>query len=215
MPITYIAKQGDCISSIAFEYGLFPDTIWNNPANFQLKADRQDPNVLRPGDCIVIPDKRLKEVQGLTEARHRFRRLGVPAMLDIQFLDVEDKPRAGLPYRLDIDGRLLYGTTTSDGLVSVRLPPNAKIGHLFLAEDPDSSVEEEYVFHLGHLDPVDFPSGIQTRLQNAGFYDGVLTGVLDEATLAALRSFQKHADLEVSGALNQATKDALRRQHGS
>ena len=66
MPINYQVKQGDCISSIAFEHGFFGDTIWNHPNNKDLKTKRQDPNILMPGDMVFVPDKRLKEVSEST-----------------------------------------------------------------------------------------------------------------------------------------------------
>lgn len=55
MATEYKVKQGDCISSIAAKYGHVPDAIWNDPANRQLKEEREDPNVLKPGDVSFIP----------------------------------------------------------------------------------------------------------------------------------------------------------------
>ena len=62
MAENYQVKQGDCISSIAFEKGFFPDTIWNHPENENLKELRKDPSVLLPGDSVYIPDKRLRNL---------------------------------------------------------------------------------------------------------------------------------------------------------
>ena len=72
MPINHQVKQGDCISSIAFENGFFPDTIWNHPSNAELKKKREDPHVLLPGDMVFIPDKRPKEVSEPTNQVHKF-----------------------------------------------------------------------------------------------------------------------------------------------
>ena len=78
MPIKYKVVQSDCIDSISFNYGFMPDTIWNHPTNAELKQKRQNPNILFPGDVVVIPDKTVKEELGTTEQRHRFRRRSVP-----------------------------------------------------------------------------------------------------------------------------------------
>lgn len=57
----YKVKQGDSICSIAFEHGLFPDTIWNDAKNSSLKQERKDPNVLYPGDVVYVRDKEEKQ----------------------------------------------------------------------------------------------------------------------------------------------------------
>lgn len=47
------------LSGIASHEGFGSDweKIWNSPANAQLKARRKEPNLIQPGDVIVIPSK--------------------------------------------------------------------------------------------------------------------------------------------------------------
>jgi hypothetical protein len=88
MPTKHKVKQGECISSIAERYGLFPESIWEDPANAELKNKRKDPNILYPGDVVVIRDIKAKEESGDTEKRHRFRKKGVPATLRIKIMEI-------------------------------------------------------------------------------------------------------------------------------
>ena len=62
-------EQGECIASIAYRYGFFPDTLWNHEANAGLKALREDGYVLFPGDVVVIPDQEVKRVAKPAGAR--------------------------------------------------------------------------------------------------------------------------------------------------
>lgn len=104
MPDTpYTIERGDCISSIGFENGLHPDTIWNHPPNATLRAERKDGHVLSEGDILVIPEKRLRTYDGSTDHRYRFRRRGVPEILNLQFLS-DGKPRKNLKYVLKVEG---------------------------------------------------------------------------------------------------------------
>src|ERR1051325_629326 len=95
MPEEYILKQGDCISSIAYERGFFWETLWNHSRNSELKTRRKDPNVLMAGDSLFIPDLAVGEEAGATEGRHRFKLKGVPAKLRLRL--IKNKPPEPVP----------------------------------------------------------------------------------------------------------------------
>ncbi len=217
----YTVEQGDCISSIAFDHNMFPDTIWDHADNAELKKKRKDPNALLPGDVVVIPDKELKEEQCQAEQKHRFKRKGVPEKLRIQFLtgdEKDDAPRKGIPYTLDITtkgGRPVpqkKGKTDNDGFLDEPIPPDAVRGIIILGEDED---EELHEIALGHIDPIDTISGIQARLNNLGYGCGDEDGALGPMTGNAIRDFQADNDLEVLSGdfefddIDQATLDKV------
>jgi hypothetical protein len=205
----YTLVQGDCISSLALEHGLLPETIWQHPQNAALRHKRRDPNVLLPGDVLFIPEKVLKEVSRPTGRRHTFVRLGVPARLKLRLLR-NDKPRANKHYILEIDGRLLTGHTDQDGWLVQAIPPNARGGMLTLVD-----TGEQIPVHLGYLDPIDELAGVQERLRNLGYYSGPITNALDEETQRALSAFQRQQQLPLTGRVDAATQQALQAAHRS
>ena len=208
MPINYQVKQGDCIFSIAFEHGFFADTIWNHPNNTELKTEREDPNVLLPGDSVFVPDKRLKEVSEPTNQVHKFRCKNTPKVFRIQIV------RLGIPvkdmdYTLDIDGVEKKGKTDGEGWIKPEsIKPNAKVAKLSLADG------SKYEFNLGHLDPIDEVSGIQGRLYGLSYYDGAINGKFDDKTKKALEVFQRSNKLEVTGEADEQTKNLLMKMTG-
>jgi hypothetical protein len=208
----YIVQQGDCISSIAYEHGFFPDTLWNLSENAELKQKRKDPNILFSGDEVFIPDKREKTESGATEQKHQFKRKGVPSWLLIVLKDEESQPRAGLDYVLEIDGKLLQDKTNSSGQIRHSIPPSAQKGKITIGS---GTQKEEYPLQIGHLDPMTEISGVQARLNNLGFNCGVVDGVLGTATSTAISKFQKQYGLQQSGEPDQTTRDKLAEVHGS
>ena len=72
MPKTHVVKEGQCISSIALEYGHFAKTIWDDEANKQLKEDRGNGSVLLRGDELTIPDLRIPEETCALEQVHEY-----------------------------------------------------------------------------------------------------------------------------------------------
>jgi hypothetical protein len=207
--IEYTVRQGDCLASVAQNHGLFWKTIWNDPANAELKRLRKDPNVLMPGDVMHIPERRLNWVNGATEVRHRFVAKGTPAKLRLRLLQ-EGQPRANVSYVLMLEGKIIRGTADNDGWLEQSIPPGAQQGRLIIGES-----REEHRISLGHLDPVDQISGVQQRLRNLALYGGPLDGQMNDGTRAALRLFQQRNRLHDTGELDESTRNTLRECHKS
>jgi N-acetylmuramoyl-L-alanine amidase len=207
MPIRHAVRQGDSISRLAERHGLAPDTIWNDPANDDLRARRARMDVLLPGDEVVVPDLRPGEVECATGARHEFRRVGVPMLFEIQLFDERGAPAADRPYRLVVDGGERHGRTDAGGRLREYLPNTARRGRLAVEGEP----ERELLF--GHLDPIETLSGVQKRLTNLGFACAQDAGRTGRATLQALTAFQRLCGLPATGALDDATREEVRACH--
>ena len=210
MGTVYRVVRGDGIARIAWRNGFFPDTVWNHPPNQELRQLRQDPEILLPGDEVVIPDKETRQEPGATDQRHRFRVHGVPAKFQVRLM-WDDEPRAGLPYELVIDGqRKVSGTTDADGWIRVPLMPDAVRGRLIMEQGL-----EVYDLNFGYVDPIDSISGVQSRLRNLGFFEGHSDSVPSDALSEAIAHFQRHYQLTVSGEMDEATGEALKQAFGS
>jgi peptidoglycan hydrolase-like protein with peptidoglycan-binding domain len=161
-----------------------------------------------------VPEVREKSVDVATDQSHTFV-LKIPkTRLHIRFLDVDDQPRKDLPYTLEIDGVEFEGTTTADGDVEQEIRADARSGTLTL--NPGQGADEEvYTVDLGHLDPIEETSGLQTRLQHLGFYTGEVDGKLGSRTRDAILRYQRKHGLSDTGELDDDTKNHLEQQHGS
>jgi hypothetical protein len=205
----YVCKQGDCISSIAADYGHFWQTIWDHPGNARLKAVRQEPNALFPGDRVTVPPITPKTETRPTDQRHRFVKRGDPSILRLRVLDY-DGPRRNETYELIVDGSIRSGTTDGDGNLEVGIPGNARRAKLILPSDGTI-----YDLNLGGVDPIMEVSGVQGRLTNLGYDCGPADNVLGPRTREALRQFQKAMGLTRTGEPDQATCSKLQQEHGS
>ena len=203
----YVAQQGDCLSSIAFDLGFLPETIWNHPSNLELKQKRKDLNILLPGDELNIPDKQIAEYDRPTDARHKFCRKSVPSICRLQVFDGE-KPRANQDYILVIDGMHFSGATDGEGKLEQSIPPNARAGTLTIGPD-----KMTYDLDFGQLDPVAEISGVQGRLINLGYDCGEVTGEMNEPTRTALLAFQHRFQLDETGEMDEYTLRKLEEIH--
>lgn len=203
MPVTHAVQSGECMSSIADQYGRFWQQLWDHADNLDLKNLRKDPNVLYAGDTVVIPDKEEHEESCGSEEKHRFRRKGVPAKLKIRILR-DDEPRGNLPYVLEIDGVSTKGNTDGDGYVNADIPPGAKAGRLSVGQGADV---EAYDLLLGQLDPIETDEGVLGRLGDLGFDTSRGLG-------PAVSDFQAGEGLEVTGAADDALRTKLKERFG-
>jgi hypothetical protein len=209
MPIKHIVQQGECLSRLAFEYGVPLERIWDDPLNKQkIKDVRKNPYVLMPGDEVWIPDKRVKEVSKPTGARHKFRRKGSREKLVLKFMRGDDL-RANEQCTVEIDGKQTDKTTTGGGLLELDIAPNAKIVVVTFVKDGD--VHE---FELGGLDPITEDSGIQARLRNLDLYHGPVDGLQSQEYTDAIKLFQERNKQAQTGIVDDAFRNALKNAHG-
>lgn len=209
----HVVKQGECLSLIARGYG-YPDykVIYNHPDNAAFKKKRPNPNVIKPGDEIVIPDKTLREENAPATQSHRYR-LKIPGkVLRLKILDHEGKAIAGTSYTLHIAGEERTGSTDGTGMLREPVPMGTKNAKLYIED-------RALVLQLGHLNPVgesgDADSGgIQGRLKNLGYDVGATDGRFGQRTRAALAVFQLDHGLEIDGEPNEATLAKLEDVHG-
>jgi N-acetylmuramoyl-L-alanine amidase len=204
----HVVRQGECLSSIARTYG-FADyrTIWDDAQNATLKRERKNPDLLFPGDKLFIPEKGGREETGGTESRHRFVTRSTSVRLELA-IRVDNEPVSGKPYTLRVGDRELQGTTDGDGVLRETIDPTAAHGHLRFDDPP-----LEWNLEIGHLDPVGKDTGVQARLNNLDHPCGDADGIPGPRTRAAVRQFQSRHGLRVTGAIDAATRDALRKTH--
>lgn len=212
MPL-YEVQELDCIDSIAFEHGFFPETIWNHPENADLRNLRKNRNILEPGDLVFVPEKEMKHIPKPTDQKHRFVRKAVPTKISFQVLKRQE-PVKFARYALAINGRLIEGMTGGDGLIEAPIPPNARDGELRVWDGED---ELFYPLRLGGLDPIESMNGLQARLENLGYAMTPDTRgeTGEEGAKAALAMFQRDHGLSVTGQLDESTRAKLKAAYGN
>ena len=194
----YSVQQGDCMESIAAQFGFTWETLWNHPSNQDLRTTRGCPNVLLPGDIVSIPDLTLRIENCCTHKCHNFiLNSRQPSKLVIVLKDF-DQPRANETYILTVKGgKTVKGTTDANGRLEETIPPGAQSGKL-LVGPPEA--QEEYILKLGHIDPIDQPTGVEGRLRNLGY--------------RSLAEFQKKYFLPETNKVDDTTLQILRQEYG-
>jgi hypothetical protein len=200
---THLIGEHASIPSLAKDAGFFWRTIWDHPQNAALKAKRRDPNVLRAGDEVFVPEREVKSCGRTSGARHSFKRLGDPLRFKLQLRSMGE-PRRGEDYVLQIGATRIRGKTDGDGNLETFLPGNTRSAKLLLGGG-----KEEYTLKISRLDPIEDLSGVQQRLNNLGFACGEEKGELTPRTEQALRSFQAQHDLPVTGKADGPTRRKL------
>ena len=211
----YAVKQGDYLSKIAGNFG-FSDyrTIWDHPANAELKKKRENPNILHPGDSLFIPEKELKTESGATEQMHSFKRHGHQLKLRLRLLDFDNKPLANTDCTLHVEGKVHELTTDSDGRIEEKIPTTAQDAVLIF-KDPLVPFDQSMCIKIGHLDPVEEVSGQKARLGNLGYFYSRGDDWDEERFNYAIQEFQCDHDLTVDGICGPETCLKLKQVHGS
>ena len=180
-------------------------SLWDHASNKDLASKRKNPNILLPGDVVNLPNPAPKTASAPTEKVSKFVAASKD-LLDVRvvLLDENDQPLKSLKCQFLEEGR----ETTSDGsgmLERLEIPPRFELG--VLRFDYRKDVRLAFAIAVGHLDPLDTPSGIQARLNNLGYYAGEI-GYADEDQIAlkcAIEEFEKENGLKPAGDATSAT----------
>ncbi len=178
-------KSGQCISSLAFEQAMTWERLWKHAANTTLRTSRRHPNLLLPGDAVVIPDKQVAQTQKKVDRTHTFYRKGLTCSVQVRFTAF-GMPRGGEEFQA-LNGKVELGKGKLDarGMLEVTIPIEGcnKITVLV------GKKKEKFDFEVGAVPPATEPRGIQVRLWNLGYYCGEFSDVFTAETEAALRRF--------------------------
>ncbi|WP_438025579.1 peptidoglycan-binding protein [Sorangium sp. So ce233] len=193
------------------------DEIWNHPSNEELRRRRLTPDILHPGDILYLP--------GVSEGRdplpltiggeNRFTARVPTVEIRLILRRADGTALAGERFRVDGSGPEPFtGTTTGDGLALFRVPSHVREVRLSLQQEG-----LRYQVRIGQMDPRDELSGAAKRLAHLGYLpvlDFPAVALSEDVLHEAIAAFQEaQGDLQVTGTLDDATRDALVAAHGS
>jgi N-acetylmuramoyl-L-alanine amidase len=213
----YKVEQGDRLPTIARKKGFARwQTIWDFDGNVDLKDLRGNAHILFPDDEVSIPSKlaRVAEVSG---GKAEYVVQSAVEVLRVRFAGVwssENEPVTfkATPDTVDdpIEGKLL-----DDCIMTIDLPSNTRRVRVQLFRLAEKEPIASYNLDVGNLDPTEEISGIQGRLRNLGYYDGVITGKMDEKTQNALIQFRLARLGDSKDFVDAKFLQALREAHGT
>ena len=201
--VRHTVRQGECLVSLAAKHGVPVDRIKNHPDNAALMREREhEESTLKAGDALTIPPLERRTEDGATEEKHVFRYHRPWAVLRVRLFEF-DEPRAEEEYVVYADGKPLEEfedgpkQTDSEGLVECRIPPETRVCRIVIGE-----CEDEYDVAMGEIDPIGTDSGVHTRLQNLGLYDGSVDAESNSETASGLGALRKQVSPDESTAEN-------------
>jgi N-acetylmuramoyl-L-alanine amidase len=212
----YVVRQGESLSSIAVANGLSSwKKIYDDPANAEFRRLRPNPNLIFPGDEVTVPDRASRTESGTIEKRHRFRARFPGLVLRIVLRDREGKPASDREYHLEVGDRSLDGCTGGDGLIEQAVPSDATRASLTVwLDEPGGGACLRWQLALSHLDPVEYLTGVQARLNNLRYDCGPVDGIFGPRTRSAVLMFQEEQGLKVDGIPGPITQGRLKDIYG-
>jgi N-acetylmuramoyl-L-alanine amidase len=198
-----IVRAGEHTSGLAYRHGCTASDVWEHPKNEELKRVRANPDVLRPGDLIWLPEAPLRKSYPIAPGDKLTITVSVPKVPVTIFLcDREHKPLSGLAYQVVGLAGDVKGTSGSDGKVSFMVPVTLKEVELYLPER-----DQRIPMLIGALDPENTVSGAIARLNNLEFYDYGDRSAEQEQEYRAhcLEQFQKRFGIPVTREFDETT----------
>lgn len=214
----HTVKQGENFNLIAKQHNIADwRDIYRHADNAELRKKRPNPNILQPGDQVIIPDLVKPKVMIRSGTHHAFVLAGGNQKLQLRIVDHTNTPLGGLKTVLTVDGAQKTMTTDKAGQLQVALT-RADIQEIpldiYLKAD-DKTPSHLFLLKLSHLDPPDTLAGLQARLNSLGHDCGVVDGVYGAKTRAGIESFQRSQKMPVTGKPDPDVYKAVQTAYGS
>src|SRR4051812_40078721 len=142
----YVVGRGEHLLTVALQFGLEPDAIWNHPKNAELKKTRE-PDVLAPGDVLQIPKPPAPTLSLRHGTSNRYRATVPKVTIRLAF-EGPDGPFASEPYELHDLGEVIKGSTDGSGGVDFEAKVTKRRARIVF---PRRHVE--HAIEIGGLDP--------------------------------------------------------------
>lgn len=173
----HVVKDGEWFQKIALCYGYHEwQALWDHADNASLRKVRKYPELLVPGDKVVIPPREKGSADCASEKRHRFKLKPAMDALVVRLLDEDDQPLANLSYELRVDSDIEFvqegKKTTGEGILEEKIHRSATKATLkLLGRDTVVCLD------IGYLRPIDskvevepvVESAVRQRLSNLQF----------------------------------------------
>jgi hypothetical protein len=139
--------------------------------------------------------------------------------LNIKVTDcISDTPIDGQPFTVswgDGDDQSKPGIVES-GLIKTTIPEGTTEVKLTVwVDESKDKVFYAVTLKIEDLEPIDSNKGVQQRLVNLGFDAGPIDGAIGPMTIAAIKHFQYHTKLNITGDADTATRNKLVELYGS
>jgi len=209
--------QGESVSMIAKRYG-FPSwqSLYDHPDNQEIKKLRPDPDLIFPGDEIVIPDRIKAIFKAKLNEKQTFRSKAKKSVIKLKIGAIGGKIWADRKVELQVDGQIIEAKTDDQGIAQFKLPKRHSqkaILNIYTVKEtskPSYSVEVK----LGHLDPITELTGQQARLSALGFDCGLLSPKTNKRYEKAVEDYQQAMGLKVDGICGPETQKSLEKEYG-
>lgn len=218
----HVVQAGEHIAAIAAQYGVENFlAIWDHANNAELRAKRESPFILAPGDELFIPDLVQRVFDVATGAIHEFTVWVDKLGLHLRLLDVMERPRRLTTVTVDAQGAPSEAKTDEDGKVVAEIPRTALVASVVVSASRTTVAGEnvidtnEFVVRIGALDPVEEETGWVQRLNNLGYFvPAEEERTAGDEVSSAVEEFQCDHGLKVTGEMDGVTQAKLKELHG-
>lgn len=209
-------KKGECFASIAARYGVSSwRKLYNHPSNRALRERRPNPNLLAPGDEVVVPEFRPTTRRLSTNTTQTITLKVDPTLLRLKIPD-----EGSFAYELRLPTTVIVGELAAPGIIEHEVPSNDGEAEFTIWPSRFDSPEHAgrlatiWTLSIGALRPAEDLRGVQARLINLGYFNGREDGHATPHLVAAIRAFQEEEGLEPTGECDQRTRAALVNRFG-